>query len=83
MAVHRTSAPTREVGTVLPDHHRLKGGALLLGASGPGEAGPFGVWPVEEPGEDADQEQQDQADTSVRHALTDSGKPLLTPHQTC
>ncbi|WP_171053396.1 hypothetical protein [Streptomyces marianii] len=32
----------------MPNHHRLKGGALLLGATGPGERGPFGVWPTDD-----------------------------------
>lgn len=33
---------------MFPNHHRLKGGALLLGATGPGERGPFGVWPTDD-----------------------------------
>ncbi|GGS09404.1 MULTISPECIES: hypothetical protein [Streptomyces] len=30
------------------DHHRLKGGASQLGATGPGRVGPFGLWPADE-----------------------------------
>lgn len=29
-------------------HHRLKGGAAQLGATGPGLPGPFGVWPADD-----------------------------------
>ncbi|KFG71155.1 hypothetical protein [Streptomyces mutabilis] len=28
-------------------HHRLKGGAAQLGATGPGLPGPFGIWPAD------------------------------------
>ncbi|NUR27404.1 MAG: hypothetical protein HOV83_16420 [Catenulispora sp.] len=37
-------------------HHRLKGGAAQLGATGPGLPGPFGTWPTEPEADDEDQE---------------------------
>lgn len=39
-------------------HHRLKGGAAQLGATGPGLPGPFGVWPADDHQDDEDQEHQ-------------------------
>lgn len=47
-----------EPRTVIRDHHRLKGGAAQLGATGPGQPGPFGVWPAD----DRDGEDQEPAD---------------------
>ncbi|MGW0556700.1 hypothetical protein ACWDZ6_21255 [Streptomyces sp. NPDC002926] len=45
---------------MFPDHHRLKGGALQLGAPGPGAVGPFGTWPADGQQDDNDrQERQD------------------------
>ncbi|MBZ3918157.1 hypothetical protein [Streptomyces acidiscabies] len=38
-------------------HHRLKGGAVQLGAIGPGLPGPFGVWPADDH-HDEDQEHE-------------------------
>ncbi|MFE7528953.1 hypothetical protein ACFU7Y_25035 [Kitasatospora sp. NPDC057542] len=32
---------------MIPGPHRLKGGALQLGAEQPGLPGPFGTWPDE------------------------------------
>ncbi|WP_327071850.1 hypothetical protein [Kitasatospora sp. NBC_01302] len=29
---------------MIPSPHRMKGGALLLGAEEPGRPGPFGTW---------------------------------------
>ncbi|MFF7096296.1 hypothetical protein ACFY9A_28470 [Streptomyces rubradiris] len=29
---------------MFPEWHRMKGGALVVGASGPGRDGPFGRW---------------------------------------
>lgn len=42
---------------MFPSPHRAKGGAPLLGASAPGEQGPFGRWPEDvepEPDDDED-----------------------------
>lgn len=39
-------------------HHRLKGGAAHLGATGPGLPGPFGVWPADDLQDDEDQEHE-------------------------
>ncbi|MFI8888613.1 hypothetical protein [Streptomyces sp. NPDC053813] len=36
-------------------HHRLKGGAAELGATGPGRAGPFGLRPADDHQDDDDQ----------------------------
>ncbi|MER8105803.1 hypothetical protein [Kitasatospora sp. NPDC094016] len=48
---------------MIPGPHRLKGGALQLGADEPGLAGPFGTWTDQhdnesepDPAEDADTE---------------------------
>ncbi|MYT25021.1 hypothetical protein GTW69_32905 [Streptomyces sp. SID7760] len=39
-------------------HHRLKGGAVQLGAAGPGLSGPFGIWPADDHQDDEDQERK-------------------------
>lgn len=46
------------------DHHRLKGGAAQLGATGPGLPGPFGVWL----GGDDDRDDEDQEPVGDRPA---------------
>ncbi|MER5617565.1 hypothetical protein [Streptomyces sp. NPDC002215] len=43
---------------MIRDHHRFKGGAAQLGVTGPGRAGPFGVWPAEDHQDGEDQEHQ-------------------------
>ncbi|MEU7183679.1 MULTISPECIES: hypothetical protein [Streptomyces] len=40
------------------NHHRLKGGAAQLGATGPGLPGPFGAWPADDHQDDEDQEHE-------------------------
>ncbi|WP_186319329.1 hypothetical protein [Streptomyces sp. SAJ15] len=44
---------------MIRDHHRLKGGAAQLGATGPGQPGPFGVWPADDHDRDEGQEPAD------------------------
>ncbi len=39
-------------------HHRLKGGAAQLGATGPGRVGPFGIWPADDRQDDEEAEAQ-------------------------
>ncbi|MFI1312503.1 hypothetical protein ACH4TS_20515 [Streptomyces albidoflavus] len=39
-------------------HHRLKGGAAQLGATGPGLPGPFGIWPAGGGRDEEDQEHE-------------------------
>ncbi|WP_157876535.1 hypothetical protein [Streptomyces graminilatus] len=51
-------ADRRRATPVIRDHHRLKGGAAQLGATGPGQPGPFGVWPAD----DRDGQDQEPAD---------------------
>jgi hypothetical protein len=41
---------------VIRAHHRLKGGAVQLGAAAPGLPGPFGTWPPDGVLDDEDQE---------------------------
>ncbi|MEF9915367.1 hypothetical protein RJT17_35135 [Streptomyces sp. P5-A9] len=45
---------------MIPAQHRMKGAGFLLGASAPGQAGPYGPYNGEntEPEEDADDERQ-------------------------
>ncbi|MEU9047776.1 MULTISPECIES: hypothetical protein [unclassified Kitasatospora] len=45
---------------MIPGEHRLKGGALQLGAEEPGLPGPFGAWTDE----DSDQE-PDESETEL------------------
>jgi hypothetical protein len=52
-------ATRRRTTPVIRDHHRLKGGAAQLGATGPGLPGPFGVWPADDHQDDEDQEHGD------------------------
>lgn len=47
---------------MIRDHHRLKGGAAQLGATGPGLPGPFGVWPADSDSDDEDQEHESAVD---------------------
>jgi len=46
-------------------HHRLKGGAALLGATGPGDEGPFGRWPTGGPIGDDGQEHDEQPESEA------------------
>ncbi len=48
-------ADRRRTAPVIRVHHRLKGGAMQLGATGPGLPGPFGVWPADDHQDDEDQ----------------------------
>jgi hypothetical protein len=43
---------------VIRAHHRLKGGAAQLGATGPGRPGPFGIWPDDGGRDEEDQEHE-------------------------
>ncbi|MFJ4745449.1 hypothetical protein [Streptomyces sp. NPDC088775] len=44
---------------MIRDHHRLKGGAGQLGATGPGRViGPFGRWPADDHQDDEDQDHE-------------------------
>ncbi|WP_237518653.1 hypothetical protein [Streptomyces sp. SID5910] len=54
-AYHRVD---EENCAVIRAYHRLKGGAALLGAVGPGLSGPFGSWPADGGCEDEDQEHE-------------------------
>ncbi|MFE9620500.1 hypothetical protein [Streptomyces sp. NPDC006384] len=54
-------------------HHRLKGGAAQLGATGPGLPGPFGIWPADGGRDEEDQEDEQCAgDPSADVALSRS-----------
>ncbi|MFD5430350.1 hypothetical protein [Streptomyces sp. NPDC127084] len=54
---------SQEDSLVIPDPHRLKGGAAQLGATRPGEYGPFGVWPTySDTGEHGDQKREEPED---------------------
>ncbi|MFI8459092.1 hypothetical protein [Kitasatospora sp. NPDC085464] len=51
---------------MIPSPHRMKGGAMLLGAEEPGRPGPFGTWtnnaePTRAPIEDTDPAGQEEA----------------------
>ena len=55
---------------VIRAHHRLKGGAAQLGATGPGLPGPFGIWPADGGRDEEDQEHEQLAgDPSAGSAL--------------
>jgi hypothetical protein len=55
---------------VIRAHHRLKGGAAQLGATGPGMLGPFGIWPADGGRDEADQEHEQLAGESSDGALS-------------
>ncbi|MFD9517678.1 hypothetical protein [Streptomyces sp. NPDC059979] len=55
---------------MIPAKHRMKGGALLLGARRPGEAGPFGTY------NDGDQGDEE---TPVPEAASEEGPPVACP----
>ncbi|MGP3634490.1 hypothetical protein ACTU45_14145 [Streptomyces sp. 24-1644] len=63
----------RRITAVICAHHRLKGGAAQLGATGPGLAGPFGTWPADAGRDEGGQEHEhlaggDEASVSLERA---------------
>ncbi|MCL3999237.1 hypothetical protein, partial [Streptomyces lavenduligriseus] len=61
----------KENHAVIRAHHRCKGGAAQLGATGPGRPGPFGIWPADGGCDEEDQGHEQLAgDPSAGGALS-------------